>query len=238
MRMAICDDEERAARLLEKAAADALREAGIRAETATYTLGSNLLDDVRDDGAFFDLILLDIEMPGMDGMEMARLLRKSLPNVRIIFVTSHLEYAIDAFELSIFRYVPKSDLETRLAAAVVDAARLIELETGREYTIRTASRLERVPYRDILHIQRDGRNARIVSTFGTAKVRKSLQKVHEELDAPEFVFLDRGCIANILQIMRVSGDVAVLKDGTELPISRGRLAEVKNAICQYWGAHV
>lgn len=46
-------------------------------------------------------------MPGISGMEIPQQLKGFLPNVRIIFVTSHTEYAIDAFELSIFRYVPK-----------------------------------------------------------------------------------------------------------------------------------
>ena len=70
------------------------------------------------------MILLDIEMPGISGMEIPQQLKGFLPNVRIIFVTSHTEYAIDAFELSIFRYVPKNNLEVKLAAAVVDACKI------------------------------------------------------------------------------------------------------------------
>ena len=50
----------------------------------------------------FDLILLDIEMPESTGMEIAEKIKPYLPNVKIIFITSHIEYAIDAFELSIF----------------------------------------------------------------------------------------------------------------------------------------
>ena len=92
-------------------------------------------------------------------------------------MTSHTEYAIDAFELSIFRYVPKNNLEVKLAAAVADAAKLIELEAGQEYTIQTASRMEKIPYKDIFYIQRDGKNASIISSVGIAKVRKSLQQV-------------------------------------------------------------
>ena len=63
-----------------------------------------------------DVLTLDIEMPGISGMEIPQQLKGFLPNVRIIFVTSHTEYAIDAFELSIFRYVPKNNLEVKLAA--------------------------------------------------------------------------------------------------------------------------
>ena len=54
---------------------------------------------------FFDLILLDIEMPGVTGMEIAEKIKPFLPNVKIIFITSHVEYAIDAFEF-IFSFTP------------------------------------------------------------------------------------------------------------------------------------
>ena len=161
-----------------------------------------------------------------------------LPNVKIIFVTSHLEYAIDAFELSIFRYVPKNDLDNRLAAAVIDAAKLIELEAGKEYTIQTSNRMEKIPYKDIYYIQRDGKNASIVSGIGISKVRKSLQQVFDELNTPEFIFIDRGYIVNIIQIMKISGGMAVLKNGDRLPISRSHLQEVKQQINRFWGAHI
>ncbi|SDG47013.1 LytR/AlgR family response regulator transcription factor [Marvinbryantia formatexigens] len=238
VKIAICDDEEKAVSLHEQAVRESLHSCGIAYEIETYTQSRNLLYDIMDDGFFYDLILLDIEMPGMDGMEIVRRVKEFLPKVKIIFVTSHTEYAIDAFELAVFRYVPKSDLDARLAAAVTDAAKLIELEEGQEYTIRTLSRLEKIPYRDIFYIERDGKNASIVSAGGISKVRKSLQQVFEELNAPEFIFIDRGCIVNIIHVMKISGGMAVLKNGEQLPVSRSHLQDVKRQINQFWGAHI
>lgn len=238
IKIAICDDEERAVTLAEKIVKTCLQVQGIGYEVTTYTQSRNLLYDITDDGFFYDLILLDIEMPGISGMEIPQQLKGFLPNVRIIFVTSHTEYAIDAFELSIFRYVPKNNLEVKLAAAVTDAAKLIELEVGQEYTIQTASRMEKIPYKDIFYIQRDGKNASIISSIGTAKVRKSLQQVFDELNTPEFIFVDRGCIVNIIQIMKISDGMVVLKNGEQLPISRSHLQEVKQKINQFWGVHI
>ena len=106
-------------------------------------------------------------MPGMTGMELSEKIKPHLPNVKIIFITSHIEYAIDAFELSIFRYVPKSDLSNRLVSTVIDATKLIELEVGREYIIQAAGRMEKIPYKDIFYIQRDGgKNSMICSCLG------------------------------------------------------------------------
>lgn len=238
IRIAICDDEEKAVALHEQFVKDSLQACSIGYEITTYTQSRNLLYDITDDGFFYDLILLDIEMPGISGMEIPQQIKAFLPNVRIIFVTSHTEYAIDAFELSIFRYVPKNNLAVKLTSAVTDAAKLIELETGQEYTIQTAKRMEKIPYKDIYYIQRDGKNASIVSSAGASKVRKSLQQVFDELDTPEFIFIDRGYIVNIIQIMKISDGMAVLKNGEQLPISRSHLQEVKRQINQFWGAHI
>ncbi|MDE7362379.1 MAG: LytTR family DNA-binding domain-containing protein [Oscillospiraceae bacterium] len=239
IRIAICDDEKEAVIQHEDIVKSSLQSCGIGYEIVTYTQSSNLLFDITDDSFFYDLILLDIEMPGMTGMELSEKIKPHLPNVRIIFITSHLEYAIDAFELSIFRYVPKNNLDNRLVAAVVDAAKLIELETDREYVIQAAGRMEKIPYKDIFYIQRDGgKNSMIVSGMGTSKVRKSLQQVFEELNAPEFIFIDRGYIVNIIQIMKISDGMAYLKNGETLPISRSHLQEVKQQINKFWGAHI
>lgn len=238
IQIALCDDEEQAVVREEALVKACLQAQGIGCAITTYTQSQNLLDDITDDGFFYDLILLDIEMPGLSGMDLPRRLRAFLPNVRIIFVTSHTEYAIDAFELSIFRYVPKHNLEAKLPAAVLDAAKLIELETGRTYVLQSAGRLEKLLYRDIFYIRREGKNAALVTANGTRKVRKSLQQVFDELNAPEFLFLDRGCIANLLQIMQIRGSVAVLKNGEELPISRSHLQDVKEKINRFWGEQI
>lgn len=238
IKIAICDDEEKAVALHEKIVKACLQAQSVGYEITTYTQSRNLLCDITDDGFFYDLILLDIEMPGISGMDLPQRIKSFLPNVKIIFVTSHTEYAIDAFELSIFRYVPKNNLEVKLTAAVTDAAKLIELEAGQEYTIQTANRMEKIPYKDIFYIQRDGKNSSIVSSAGTSKVRKSLQQVFDELNTSEFIFIDRGCIVNIIQIMKISDGMVVLKNGEQLPISRSHLQEVKQKINQFWGAHI
>ena len=69
-------------------------------------------------------------------------------------------------------------------------------------------------------------------------MRKSLQQVYEELDAEEFLYIDRGCIVNLIHVMKVKDSMAVLKNGVSLPISRSHLQEVKKRINDYWGAHI
>ena len=238
LHIAVCDDDMSAVQSHRLIAEDCLRQCGSVGEIVTYTNSDNLLYDITEDQFFFDLILLDIEMPGSSGMELAEKIKPCLPNVKIIFITSHIEYAIDAFELAIFRYVPKEDTGKRLPAAIVDAVKLIALEDGKTYTIRTNSRLEKIPYKEIYYIERDGKNASITSAGGIARVRKSLQQVYAELDAEEFIYIDRGCIVNMIHIMQVKDGTVVLKNGVSLPVSRSHLREVKEQINTYWGTHI
>lgn len=238
LRIAICDDDGRAVEEHAAIAERSLRECGCAGDYARYTSSDNLLCDIEEDGFFFDLILLDIEMPGHTGMEIAERIKPFLPEVRIILITSHLEYAIDAFELSVFRYVPKGDLERRLPAAIREAARLITLEEGKTYTIQTSSRMERIAHREILCVRRDGKNAVLETRRGVSKVRKSLQQVHDELASEEFLFIDRGCIVNIIHVMHLEDGMAVLDSGAALPVSRSHWQAVKEQINAYWGKHI
>lgn len=238
LHIAICDDDKTAVEGHKNITEKYLKDCGSIGKIETYITSDNLLYDITEDKFFFDLILLDIEMPGSTGMEIAEKIKPCLPNVKIIFITSHIEYAIDAFELSIFRYVPKTDIDKRLYAAIGDAVKLIELEDGKTYTIQTNSRLEKIPYREIYYIERDGKNASITTASGISRVRKSLQQVYSELGADEFIFTDRGCIVNMIHIMQIKDGMAVLKNGESLPISRSHLQEVKEQINHYWGMHI
>ena len=69
-------------------------------------------------------------------------------------------------------------------------------------------------------------------------MRKSLGQVYGELDAEEFIYIDRGCIVNMIHIMQIKDGMAVLKNGVSLPVSRSHLQEVKERINSYWGAHI
>ena len=235
LRIAVCDDEKRLAEENKAVLEKALAEICVSAEINVYTDSRNLLYDITEDGFHYDLLLSDIEMPELSGMELAERIKPFLPDIRIIFITSHIEYAIDAFELSIFRYVPKSDIEKRLPTAIKDAVSLIDLEADKSYTIQVKGRFEKIPFRDILYIERDGKNAAINTSDGVSKVRKSLQAVFDELDSEEFIFIDRGYIVNLIHIMQIKNSTAVLKNGAVLPISRSHLQAVKEQINNYWG---
>lgn len=234
IKIAICDDDKTLAFVNKKIVEEYVKKNREIVSIEEYNNGDFLLADIEE-GTYYDLILLDIEMPHKNGMEIAPQIKKYLTHVLIVFVTSHLKYAVDSFALSIFRYVPKQELQTRLELALRDAFNYIKLEQNDVYTIQTQNRLEKILLKEILYIKRSGKNAVLVTFNGQTKVRKSLSQVYDELNRNEFIYIDRGCIVNIIHIMQVKNGEVILKNGEALAISRSHIQSTKELINTFWG---
>lgn len=241
LQVAICDDEITQLHKIHEQTHNCFSSHQIFAAIQTFSSSSALLYEIED-SMHFDLLILDIEMPNLNGMDLANQVKKYLPNVLIIFVTSHMEYVLDAYELSIFRYIPKSGSPDRLQNALLDAAAMIELQTRDSYILQSAAKLERIPLKNLLYITHEGKNACLFTNladsetgnFKEYKVRKSLQQVYDELNPEEFIFIDRGCIINLSQIMSIQGSNCILKNGTRLQISQSRVQETKDKLLLFW----
>lgn len=248
VQIGICDDEKVLIENLKERVQDCLTNNIIFATIQTFHKGELLLYEIQD-GAHFDLLLLDIEMPGINGMELAARVKKLLPDVLIIFITSHLEYALDAYELSVFRYIPKNNMTERLEHALIDAASLIQLQLSRSYIINNQNRIERIPLKNLLYINHESKNAKLVTDIPNRnaadgikmdavhtcyKVRKTMAQIYTELDSVDFCYIDRGCIVNLSHVMSIKTGYCILKDGTKLPVSQSRLAELKERMLNFW----
>ena len=255
IRVGLCDDDPVLLKKLNSFVSDCYAENQIFAKAQAFEKGQALLYEIED-GAWFDLLLLDIEMPGLSGMELAARVKKLLPKALIIFITSHMEYVLDAYELSVFRYVPKADHGERLTHALLDAAAMVEVQLRESYIIQNQNRLERIPLQNLLYITHEGKNALLVTDLSGGensgrgnlslpgkenlcfRVRKSLQQVYEELDDREFFFIDRGCIVNLSRIMSIKEDFCILKDGTRLGVSQSRMPGLKERLLEFWKHHI
>ena len=190
--IAICEDEASQLAAIRDKVQIYLKENNILAELEAYGRSDLLKYDLQE-GKYFDIILSDIEMPDTDGMKLAKEIRGCLPDAILIFVTAYLKYAIDAYELEVFRYIPKSCLDEKLPGALEIAIKRVQSQSDKSYLIQTAARIEKILLKQIVYIQKDGKNAMIICTDSSVKsVRKSLSDVHKELNSKDFVFRGTG----------------------------------------------
>lgn len=243
LQIGICDDEPLLLNEIKEITEGCLQRQQAFSILSAYTDGRTLLYEIQD-GKHFDLLLLDIEMPDLSGMELAEQIHNLLPDTLMIFVTAHYKYAVDAYALHIFRYIPKNQLKDRLPHALKDAVALLEIQNTDSYIINSQNLFERIPLRNILYIEKDGKNAlfHTVSIETQTKnpenqarrIRKTLTEVFDELHSEEFYFIERGFIVNLRHVTGISHNDCILTDQTRLPISQSRLPEFKKKLNSYW----
>ena len=235
---AICDDDVRMVQTVKEIMKNALWENECVAQIETYSNAVSFLSDILEYKPL-DLVVLDIIMPDYNGMEIAHEIKKRFPDCCIIFLTSHVKYAVEAYELQIFRYTPKSEINTKLPRYLKEALSMLTLQENSAYHITKNEHVERLSYRQILNIRKDGKYSVVCCLDRREiRIRKSLSEVFNELDAQEFIYIDRGLIVNIALIQKVEDHEVVCKNGERLPVSRSKEKETKQRIVRYWGEKI
>ena len=233
--IAICDDETSDLKKISHFTKVYFEKHSFPVRIQEYEKTDDLRYDIQD-GIYFDILLSDIQMPDMNGMELTSYIRQYLPEIKILFITTHLKYAIDSYELQIFRYIPKSELSLRLSKAYDDILDWYILQKDDFYLLETPRKTEKIPVRKIICIQKDGKySIFVLENHSTIRIRQSLAETYASIDQEQFVYIDRGVIINLLHLTSVVSGKVTLKNGMELLISPSRLEDVKTKFLNYWG---
>lgn len=237
LRVAICDDEKILMEI-EEIAGRFFRLNCIDNKITIYQSSENLQYDLQD-GIVYDLFLLDIEMPEIHGMELAKEICERIPSAKIIFITSHPEYAITAYEYSVFRYIQKTMLHEKLFLALEDYYKLYALEKKEYYMIEIKNYLEKIPYRSIFYILKEGKySVMYLEGERTVSVRKPLKQVFEELGQEYFYFADRGCIINLANVVGMDTGKILFPEQQNVTINKTNWIEFKESLLSFWGKQI
>ena len=237
LRVAICDDEKILMEI-EEIAGRFFRLNCIDSKITTYQSSENLQYDLQD-GIVYDLFLLDIEMPEIHGMELAKEICERIPSAKIIFITSHPEYAITAYEYSVFRYIQKTMLHEKLFLALEDYYKLYALEKNEYYMIEIKNYLEKIPYRSIFYVLKEGKYSVLyLEGERTVSVRKPLKQVFEELGQEYFYFADRGCIINLANVVGMDTGKILFPEQQNVTINKTNWIEFKENLLSFWGKQI
>ena len=166
----------------------------------------------------YQVIFLDICMEGTNGIETARILRRTDPDLLLVFVTSSPEYVWDAFPVHPFDYLLKPYREEKLFQ-LADELRRMLFRAEPELEVRIARQQVHLPLRKIQYAMAQNHYVRIVSDDGECRAVSTFSQVEQLLRAQEnFIVCNRGVILNMDKVLRLDSDCFEMLDGTCLPV--------------------
>lgn len=177
-----------------------------------------------EDNAAWDILLLDIEMKEMNGMELAKKLRESNTAAQLVFITGYPDFMAEGYEVSALHYLMKPVSKEKLHAVLERAvAGLAKREKMLSVTFDRQTDL--VPLSKVLYIEAQKQYVLIHTEEKEYREKASLVEMKEQTDV--FFFpCQRSFLVNLRHVARIKSDCVVLKNGTEVPISRGMAEKI------------
>ncbi|MDO4277004.1 MAG: LytTR family DNA-binding domain-containing protein [Eubacteriales bacterium] len=189
-----------------------------------------LLEEIKR-GQQFDLLLIDVIMPGLDGMELARVLRNEREITSIVFISNNREMALQGYEVSAARYLSKPLQKERLKEAVVFCYG--HRQEDKELLISANGVMRKVRASHICYLEIYGRKTRIRLEDETWDINLSLDELEQMLSGRGFIRCHKSFLVNCRYIRTFSSSSIELADGKEIPVSKHRIKDVRKAFFDY-----
>ncbi|MEK4248518.1 LytR/AlgR family response regulator transcription factor [Paenibacillus sp. FSL W7-1287] len=238
-RIAICDDDEKERDKIRSMLVTLSVKSGNEFEVAEFASGEQLIAHYEREEAPFHILILDIEMKGINGIDTARTLRKmKRHHEQIVFLTSYAEYMMDSFDVITFQYLMKPMEPEVFESKMLKLFQYFEERDQNILIIKSA-------YEDIV-LQTDDIIAIEAAKSLTVKSQLKFTTVHAvyhgrglishyaaALKNSKFLQIHRSILINLLHVHKFSGSNVVLTNGLELPIGRSKIKEVKDVCTKF-----
>ena len=180
----------------------------------------------------YDLILMDIDMPHMSGMEAARKLRRMDEQVVLVFLTNLSQYAIDGYEVRAVDYVMKPLDYERFAYKIRRALSFVPEKEGQVLLLRMEDHTIAVPQKDLTYVEVEGHYVSYHTLSEVHKVRGTLKQAQATLTPPTFFMCNKCYLVNLSCVEQIQGNVVTVA-GEEILISRPRKKAFMEALAAY-----
>ena len=227
MRIAICDDEA----VCREQTLGAMKKCRVHVDMRidAFSEGSAFLKAFTKQP--YDLVFLDIEMPEIDGISLAKRLRTLHKDVPIVFLTSHIEYALVGYEVNALRYLTKPIDPAKLQEVLTCVVQ--KMQAQRTLWIKTELTEKKLPIKEILFMEAQNQNILICTQEESFVVRYNMGDYENELREDGFFRIHRGYLVSLGHVQSIGKGELTLDEGTVLPVSRSKEKELKDALFQY-----
>lgn len=231
--IAICDDEAIFAGSLSEMAKKILEELHIPFLLDIYTSCNKLYEIVSDKPDTYELILLDILMDGMNGMDFAKKLRKLGSRVTIVFITSTPDFSLQGYEVQAFHYLLKPVKESALCKIFeLDYRRLTQKD---RITVKEGTGIRQLEINQISHLETRGRKVAVYLTDETVLVSAKMTELELKLPRDRFIRCHQSFLINMDYVTHLRHSEAVMKDNSKIPVSRAHLHNVQTSFLEKLG---
>ena len=231
MRIALVDDDRNDRSQLRTFISDFLNEENERCEIVEF---ENALTFLSDYAFTFDLVVMDIDMPGLSGIEAARQLREKDPHVTLMFVTNMPQYALEGYAVEAVDYLLKPLSYPDFRLKMQKAKRYIARNADLPLALSTSEGIFRCNVSDILYVESRLHYLYYHTNGQSIKVRGKLSEVADTLLPYHFARPGESYLVNFRHLQSIEGN-EILVGGDRLPLSRRRRGEFISAFTRYMG---
>lgn len=227
VKFAVCDDEPD---MIDCISENLHKYYPGKCEIKTYTDGTSLIADCLRDR--FDALFLDIGMPELDGIELARKIRENDQYVKIVFVTNKEEFAHIGYKYGAFRYVRKRNLESELRETAESLKEHFDA-FGESLILKTPIGEVARPIKNIKYFEVYGHDVNVVCNEHEEQVCGTMKEYDKKLGNSGFIRIHKSYLVNYRYIDSIEVNDIKLTSGEKLPLSRNRIREVRKKMHEF-----
>ncbi len=226
MQIYICDDEQRILKDMENRIKLILQECFVK----TFSDGKELLEALKNSAC--DVLLLDIDMPQISGLDIAGELTKMQDKPLLVFVTSHDELVYDSLQYHPFGFIRKNHFDSEIAKMLKDCQQEL-VAKNQHFTFKSGTENVRIPLEEILYYESDGNYLKLFTKEQEYRLRDTITAVENALSTSGFVRIHRGFLVNQSAVKKLSAEEAELINGVRIPIGKNFAQEAKARLMRY-----
>lgn len=235
MKIAIVDDSREDADQLYGYVSRFAEEHNTPMHISVFYASFDFLEEYQGE---YDVIFLDIEMPGSDGLEVAKEIRSKDAGVGIIFVTSMAQYAIQGYEVNAIDFMVKPIGYYNLSVKLEKAFQFCKRRNRGHILVNDKEGIRRFLITDISYIEKERDFLVFHTSQGESKCRGSMKMIKEKLDGLPFAECISGCLVNFDYVNCIGKDSVTLQTQTVLPLSRRLKKQFLREYIRYMGGEI
>lgn len=234
-RLGICDDDAKVLDILHNMIDS---QYGEQIQVQTWKSPQELLFWCEENECVpLDIIIIDIVLQRESGIELAKKLQKLSRRVKIIFITGHIEFAADIFQIEPVYLLKKPVSVLKLVEAIDRAIEKITMEESQVITLQSKGMVYRVNINYVSHVESQERKLLIYQNEGVISVYMKMDGLEEKL-GENFLRCHHSYLVNMAYIKNFSSQEIELIDGTQIPVSRPKSKSAKNRFLAYLGEKI